>query len=375
MEHSVVITGIGLVTPLGEDPVGILKCIEEGTTAARNCDFDTSSFACGCYAAITDFDAEEFVGENKTLRLMNRDAQLAVVAARRAVEDAGVSVDVTYSGDEIALYGATGVSGISIDAISRLVKYAATPEGAMDMERFGKVALKRIRPILSFKILANMPICFVSIFENIRGENAVYTPWEGQGAQAIAAGVDSIRRGDVRCALVGGCDVKTHVLSFVSLEQLGIFDSWKKHGRGIVPGEGAAFLVLEERDAAVKRGARIYATIDDYSIRSRWTGSDLKAACAQTVSGLDIEDDVTLLASADGDVAIGEAEEYALEEAGIDAKAVVRPKRCVGNLFAAAAAVQVAIGAAMCAEIEGGSVVTNCFGPGSEQAAFRMGAI
>ena len=60
--------------------------------------------------------------------------------------------------------------------------------------------------MLSFKILANMPICFVSIFENLRGPNAVYTPWEGQGAQAIAAGVRAVAEGEVPCAVVGGCD-------------------------------------------------------------------------------------------------------------------------------------------------------------------------
>ena len=376
MAKSVVITGVGLVTPLGRAPARILDSIVRRVSAAKVPDFDTSSFSCPQYAPISDFDAQEFFPDNKTLRLMNRDARMAVVAARIAMDDARITVDTTYPAGEIALYGATGLSGISIDDISRLVKHAARKDGSMDMELFGKVALRKIRPVLSFKILANMPICFVSIFENIRGENAVFTPWEGQGAQAIAAGIDAIGRGDVRCALVGGCDVKTHVLSFISLEQLGIFDSWKKHGTGIVPAEGAAFIVLEDRDAALRRSAAPYATIEAYSIRSICADSDLKTTCAETISGLKIRQDVTLVTSADGDVGIGRAEQYALEQTGINTRAEVHPKSCIGNTFAAAAPMQVAIGAAICSgQTAGHTTLVNCFGPGTEQAAFRMEAV
>ena len=77
-----------------------------------------------------------------------------------------------------------------------------------------------------------MPLCFVSIFLNIKGPNAVYTPWEGNGAQAIAAGVRAIKNEEVPCVLVGGCDVKIRELSFINLQQLGIFDSWNKNGVG-----------------------------------------------------------------------------------------------------------------------------------------------
>ena len=190
---------------------------------------------------------------------MNRDAQMAVVAARLAMEDAGVRSGATYASEDIALFGATGMTGLPVEEISRLVECSAGQDGSLDLNRLGQVGLKRVRPVLSFKILANIPICFVSIFEGIRGENGVYTPWEGQGARAIEAGVRAIRQGRAACALVGGCDVKTHEFSFISLQQLGVFDSWRDQGRGIVPGEGAAFLVLENESAARDRGGRMYA--------------------------------------------------------------------------------------------------------------------
>ena len=159
--------------------------------------------------------------DNKTLRLMNRDAQMAAVAARLAMRDAGVVPGELYPAEEIALYGATGMAGLPPAEIAGLVQNAAADDGSLDLERFGQVALRRIRPVLSFKILANMPICFVSIFENLRGPNAVYTPWEGHGAQAIAAGMRAVADGEVPCAVVGGCDVKTHALAFAHSPAIG----------------------------------------------------------------------------------------------------------------------------------------------------------
>ena len=154
-------------------------------------------------APVGDFDAAGHFADDKTLRLMNRDAQMAVVAARGAMQDASVTTGQTYSPDEIAIYGATGLAGIPMDDLAKLVSLAAAPNGSLDLRQFGNTAIRRIRPLLSFKILANMPICFVSIFQGIRGPNAVYTPWEGQAAQAIATGVRAVRTGDVPAALVG----------------------------------------------------------------------------------------------------------------------------------------------------------------------------
>lgn len=231
-DNSVVITGIGMVVPLGMSPKGVLTGLEHGATARQKPEFDLAGFDCPFYATIPDFNAEAFFPENKTLRLMNRDAQLAAAAAQLAMQDAGVISDKTYAGEEIALFGSTGVAGMSIDEAAGIVRHATCDDGTLDLLRFGTVGLKKIRPVISFKILANMPICFVSIFQNVRGPNAVYSPWEGSGAHAIAAGVRAVKRGDVPCALVGGCDVKTRELSFINLQQLGIFNSWKLHGNG-----------------------------------------------------------------------------------------------------------------------------------------------
>jgi 3-oxoacyl-(acyl-carrier-protein) synthase len=375
MNAGVVITGIGLVTPLGGRPKTIHERIRRGDRAARPPAFDSSPYDCQLCAPVDDFNAEACFPDNKTLRLMNRDGQMAVVAARLAMNDANVRADETYSGEDIALFGATGLTGLPVREISRLVKLSAGPDGSFDLGRFGSVALKRVRPVLSFKILANMPICFVSIFESIRGENAIYTPWEGQGAWALAAGVRAIRAGRAACALVGGCDVKTHELSFISLQQLGVFDGWRRHGRGVVPGEGAAFLVLEDEERATARRARIYARVRGFRFAATDAGRTLDDVLSSLAS-LIPPDARPLVVGADaGECSHSTAEARACRGAGIEAQHALQPKLALGDLFAAAAPAQVALAAQGLTSGPAHQVaLARCFGHGSMQAAFLLEA-
>jgi len=376
MADSVVVTGIGLVTPLGDTADRVRDRIGRGESASLTPPFHSPALACPLYAPIRDFDVQRHFPGNKTLRLMNRDAHLAVVAARAAMQDAGIVAGRTYPCEQVALYGATGFVDLPLTDVAGLVRHAAAADGSLDLRRFGSVGLKRVRPVLSFKLLANMPICFVSIFEQIRGENAVYTPWEGQGAQAIAAGIRAIRRGRVPCALVGGCDVKTHELALVSLQQSGAFESWLRHGRGCIPGEGSAFVVLENEQRAAARGARVHARIVDSRIGIIGGDRTLDDVCSTVIGSLAVGDQTGLVAASDGDVSIGDAEQSALEKANIRVSHVVRPKQHMGNLFAAAAAVQVALAADMASGGEAGRrVLADCFGHGDEQAAFVLESV
>ena len=372
MERSVVITGVGLVTPLGHEAPAVLDAISAGRSALTPVEhFDATPFACRSCAVVDGFDAEAQFGSNKTLRLMNRDAQLAAVAARRAVQDAGLDIGGDIPAGEVGLFGSTGLAGLDISEVSRLVRNSADEQGQLDLQRFGHVALKHVRPVLSFKILANMPICFVSILEGIRGPNAVYTPWEGQGARAIVAGIRAVRLGRVRCALVGGCDAKAHSLGFLSLQQQGVFLSSRADGAGTVPGEGAAFLVLEDTAHAAARGAGVYARVAGWRTRTR-NAQGPERAFAETLGRSHSAPPAAVLAGADGGTADREAESRALDAAGAGSAAVGRPKDHLGNLFAAAAAVQVALAAASCRASGGDVAWANCFGHGSEIASFVL---
>jgi 3-oxoacyl-(acyl-carrier-protein) synthase len=307
------------------------------------------------------------------IRLMNRDAQLAVAAAHLALSDAGVKPGGSYAPEEIALYGATGLAGLPLAEVIPLVKASTGRDGQFDPTRFGQAGLRAVSPILSFKILSNMPLCFVSICENIQGPNAVFTPWEGQGAQAIETAIRAIECGDAGCALAGGCDVKTHELAFLSLEQHGLFASWRQHQAGVVPGEGAVFLVLETADRAITRGAQIYAQVSGFSLRTHRMGTTRADTYDDVFNGLGLRpESLSALVSADnGDVESGQDERQALSCRKIAAATTLHPKKQCGDLFAAAAALQVGL-AALLAARDGGRVLANCFGHGSEQAAFVL---
>jgi 3-oxoacyl-[acyl-carrier-protein] synthase II len=374
MRARVVITGIGMVTPLGKKPLEILRDIETGRSAvAPPTHFDAAPFSCPVCAEIGDFQPQPYVAEGKMTRLMNRDAQLAVAAAHLALADAGVKPGGAYAPEDIALFGATGLAGLPLAEVIPLVKASTGPDSQFDPGRFGQAGLRAVSPILSFKILSNMPLCFVSICENIQGPNGIYTPWEGQGAQAVEAAIRALECGEAHCALAGGCDVKTHELAFLGLEQHGLFASWKQNHVGMAPGEGAVFLVLETAEPAAARGARVYAQVSGFSLRTQQPGASRADTCDKVFEGLNLPPEPlgAIVAADNGDVPGGEDERQALDARQITAATVISPKKQAGDLFAAAAGLQIGLGALLAAR-GAGRVLANCFGHGSEQAAFVL---
>jgi 3-oxoacyl-(acyl-carrier-protein) synthase len=371
-QERVIVTGIGMVTPLGSDAAQVLQRIRDGaSTEGPPTGFDASTFDCPVCARVADFDSKQYVSELKMVRLMNHDAQLAVAAARLALNDAGVNSGTTYAPEEIALFGATGLAGLPLREVIPLVRVSAGLNGAFDLSRFGQAGLKTVSPILSFKILSNMPLCFVSINENIQGPNAIYTPWEGEGAQAIEAGVRALQAGDARCALVGGCDVKTHELAFASLQQEGLFVSWQETGKGVIPGEGSAFLVLETEKDAVARKARRYCCLSSLKLRPHCNREDLNHTRLDVLRSLKLRKADVLVGSTNRNEWQNDHESAMLDAAQISVRTKLYPKKQVGDLFAAAGLLQVALGAALTgAGAE--TALVNCFGHGTTQAAFVL---
>jgi 3-oxoacyl-(acyl-carrier-protein) synthase len=358
-----------MITPLGNSPVEVLKSIHAGETAARPpAVFDAASFACRLCAPVTDFRPQEYVSEPKLARLMNRDAQFAVAAARLALKDAAITPGLTYPSEEIAIYGATGLAGLPLREVTPLIRASAGLDGQFDPARFGQAGLKAVSPILSFKILSNMPVCFVSINEGLRGPNAVFTPWEGDGAQAIEAGIGSIESEDARCAVVGGCDWKVHELAFATLQRHGVFSSWCEHGAGVVPAEGAAFLILEREEDALARDAKVYAGLGALELRPQTSRVGLVQTRAQVLDALPVRNVHTVVSSLNGEPEMESQMVSVLKTVGISAESTLNPKKHVGDLFAGAAPLQMALAAAL-ARAGAPTVLATCFGHGNTQAA------
>jgi 3-oxoacyl-(acyl-carrier-protein) synthase len=141
----------------------------------------------------------------------------------------------------------------------------------------------------------------------------------------------------------------------------------------MVPGEGAVFLVLETADRAVARGARMYAKVSGFSLRTHQPGASRADTLGEVFKGLKLPQEPlgALVTANNGDMPAGEDERQALAARQIIASTVISPKKQAGDLFAAAAGLQIGLGALLAAR-GGGRVLANCFGHGSEQAAFVL---
>jgi len=185
------------------------------------------------------------------LKYMSDAAVLGCVAAHEALQDAGVPG--RFAPERIGLYAATGLAAANVQDVSTMIDASIDPQGKFSCRLLGERGLSATNPLLSFKILANMPPCLISIIEGIKGPNFIFTPWEGQTAAAILEGWLAVRAGEVDCALVGAADAAAYPSTFVYLRQAGILQTHE------FPGSGAGYVVMETRESARQAERRVYA--------------------------------------------------------------------------------------------------------------------
>ena len=264
--RKVAVTGIGVVSPLGTDLPGIWRRWELGKGAVRSVDFaEREAFAHSRCARTPDENWASLVPNRRLIKFMNREAHMAAAAAAGALADSGGQG--AYPPERMGIYMGTGLTSSDIGDLAPVLEASLGDSGEFSCRRLGEEGLAACNPLLSFKLLPNMALCYISMLYNIRGDNLVFNPWPGNAAQAIIAGARAIAWGEADRALVGGCDCKTHFIGFLTFSQMGLLSSageclpFDRLRDGFVPGEGAAILVLEEMESARRRGGSIYAEI------------------------------------------------------------------------------------------------------------------
>jgi len=313
-ERRVVITGLGLVTPLGDRPERVWAALSEGRGMVRPLEsFKIAGLPNDAGAEILDFDLETYAlpkyrkALRKSRKYMARDIQLAVAGALLAVHDAGLTeggVDPTRIGIDLG----AGLISSELDELAPAISHA-TPDGkTFDFQLWGRESIGMIEPIWLLKYLPNMLACHISILVDCQGPSNTITEADASSNLAIAEAARIIARGRADVMITGGADSKIHPLSVVRMALLDNMSRWEgepsqscrpfdRRRSGWVPGEGAGILILEERSHALRRGARIHG-----EILGGGSGSD-----AMPAGGLDPEGSGTFVAVTS-----------ALDEAGLD---------------------------------------------------------
>lgn len=259
MKKRVVITGMGAVTPTGNNVDTFWNSCKEGKVGIdRITKFDTSDFKVKLAAEVKDFRAADHM-DPKAARRMEPFAQYAVAASGEAMEDAGINMEAEDP------YRVGVIIGSGIGSLE-------TVEATYDKVLEHKV--NRVNPLTIPKMISNMAAGNVSIQFGLKGKCENVVTACATGTNCIGDAMRTIQYGEADIMLAGGtesCICPTGVAGFQQLTALSTETDrmrasipFDKDRNGFVMGEGAGILVLEELSHAQKRGAHIYAELVGY---------------------------------------------------------------------------------------------------------------
>lgn len=285
MKRRVVITGLGVVSPVG---IGKEKFWEEllkgksGITEIT--EFDATEFPVKIAGEVKDFDAALYIGDKKQVRHMDRYAQFAVAAAKLAAKDASYDMEKENSNRAGVVIG-TGIGGI------------ATLEETV--RRIDKRGPTKVNPFAVPMMIGNMASGHVSISLGLQGPVLTDVTACASGTNAIGTALRIIQSGDADVMFAGGTEAavcSSPMAGFAAMKALSSRECDPKEAScpfdvrrdGFVLGEGSGVLVLEELEHAKKRGAHIYAELagygangDAYHITAPRPGGDLQKLCME----------------------------------------------------------------------------------------------
>ena len=354
-ERRVVVTGIGLVTPLGLDTESSWAGIRAGKSGIRTVDFDAEQYSSKIAGLVDGFDPEAVMGP-KDARKYDLYSHYAVAAAGEALKNAGLSLSSESGREETARYGVCIGSGIG--GIQTIYEQCTI------LESTGKP--KRISPFFIPAGIANMAAGLVSIQYGLCGPNLATVTACTTSTHAIGLGARTIQYGDADVMVCGGAEAAAspigmagfcaaRALSTRNDEPQRASRPWDINRDGFVLGDGAGILVLEEESHARARGATILAEFagfgmsgDAYHITLPSEGGEGAAQCMQSAlrdAGLGTGDVQYVNAHGTstkaGDVAESQAIRKVFGEHA-DGLAVSSTKSMIGHLLGAAGSVEAA---------------------------------
>lgn len=260
MRRRVVVTGLGAVTPLGNDVSTFWENLLTGKSGVGPItQFDASNLEVRIAAEVKDFDPVGLFGRREARR-HDRFTLFALEAARQAVADAGLRFE-QEDRDAVGVIIGTGIGG----ALTFLENY----------DVLLKAGPRRVSPFMIPMMMPNAAAAVIAITYGLRGPNICVSSACATGAHAIGEAAEMIRRGDAEVMICGGSEAVIHPLAVSGFANMGALsarnDEPQRASRpfdakrdGFVLGEGAGVLVLESLEHAQARGARIYCELAGY---------------------------------------------------------------------------------------------------------------
>jgi 3-oxoacyl-(acyl-carrier-protein) synthase len=368
-QRRVAITGLGLVTPVGNDvPATWAALLAARSGAAPIRSFDASGFPVRIAAEVKDLPTDivaQALGDRRLLKLASRSHRFAVVAAAQALADAGIR-PTAETADRWGCVVGTGMMGVAYDELADLQREAA-PDGELQLAALLAASGSAVDPLAFHRSQSTAGASLLMRVFGIRGYGSSVHTACASGGQAVGTALRLIRRGAVDRVLVGGFDSMVNPIGLAGFCLLNAvspdnhaperasrpFDASRN---GFVLGEGAGFLVLEPWEEARRRGARIYAelagdgnSLSSYRITDSHPSGDgpiqaMRQAIADAGATLD---QVDYLNAHGTSTPMNDSSECAAVKAvfGADWRkvAVSSTKSVMGHLIAAAGAVEAAV--------------------------------
>ena len=263
MSRRVVVTGLGAVTPIGNNVDDFWTSVKAGKIGFDHITkFDTTDYKCHIAAELKDFNPQDFM-DRKAAKRMEPFSQYAVAAAKQAIDDSGLDIEK----EDPYMVGCAIGSGIgSLQAMER------------ETQKLYEKGPNRVNPLLVPLMICNMAAGNVSIQFGLKGKSINDVTACATGTNTIGEAYRSIQYGEADVMVAGGTEGSVcpiGIAGFTALTALSTVDDptkcslpFDKNRSGFVMGEGAGVVILEELEHAKARGAKIYAELSGYGCSS-----------------------------------------------------------------------------------------------------------
>src|SRR5213595_845991 len=263
-DRRVVLTGLGAITPLGNDVETFWSNLKNGVSGVRKIEmFDTTAYDCKIGGEVRGFEPKAFFKNPKDIRRTDRFTQLAMAAAKMALDDSGIDVEKLKQRDRFGVIVSSGIGGLKTLQDQHTILLTRGPA--------------RNSPFTIPMLISNMASGIISMEYGLRGPNMCIVTACATSNNAIGESWRIIKFGDADIFLAGGSEAAIcpmGLAGFGAMKALSTRNDeperasrpWDRDRDGFVIGEGAGVVVVEELERAKKRNAKIYCELVGYGL-------------------------------------------------------------------------------------------------------------